>query len=413
MQEPEKEPGPLQLLRQPDFLRAWLAGAMAGIMRWLDMLAVALYVLDITDSPLSVALALFVRMVPMFLFGAVAGAVAEKVDRRKLLIGSLLFLTLVYCVLAWLAWNEALQLWQLGIGVFLSGVFWTLELPIRRTMVAELAGIQNIGATMGLDSSTNNFTRMIGPFTGGFLYEFFGLPGTLMLGAGLFVSAAFLLMSVHYDTVRSPGAGSTILQNLLEGLRFARDNKTVRATLMVTTCLNLFGFSFVSMIPVIAREQLGLSPFPTGILMSADGCGAFIGALLIAFFAHPRRFHQIFLGGATLYLCCIMVFAFSGQFWFSLPALWLGGFGMSGFAAMQSAMVIASSPPEMRNRAMGVLVMCIGLSPFGILMVGFLADWLGAHIAIRFTSAVGLLGMAGFALGWPEMRKAGKSQGSI
>jgi predicted MFS family arabinose efflux permease len=159
------------------------------------------------------------------------------------------------------------------------------------------------------------------------------------------------------------------------------------------------------MVPVIAREELGLTPFPTGILMSADGCGAFVGALLIAFFAHSRRFHQIYMGGSTLYLCCIMLFAFSGQFWLSFPALWLGGFGMSGFAAMQSALIIANSPPEMRNRVMGVLVMCIGLGPFGILMVGSLADWLGAAVAIRFTAGIGLIGMAAAALLWPAMRR--------
>ncbi len=397
---------PLQLLAQRDFRLAWLAGALAGVMRWLDVLAVALYVLDATASPLMVALALFVRMVPMFLFGAAAGAIAEMVDRRKLLIASLLFLVLVYAVLAWLAWSETLRLWQLGLGVFFSGTFWAFELPIRRTMVAELAGIERIGATMGLESSTNNFTRMLGPLTGGFLYEMFGLPGTLILGACLFAGAALLLMGVEYGALARRGARPSILGNIIEGLRFVRDNQAIKTTLVVTVLLNLFGFSFVSMVPVIAREELGLTPFPTGILMSADGFGAFLGALLIAFYARPRRFQQIFLGGAVLYLCCIMLFALSGNFWLSLLALWFGGFGMSGFAAMQSALILANSPPEMRNRVMGVLVMCIGLGPFGILIVGLLANWLGAAIGIRFTAGVGLLAMIGIGLIWPEMRRA-------
>jgi MFS family permease len=378
-------------------------------MRWLDMLAVALYVLDVTGSALMVAMMVFLRMLPMFLFGAVAGAFAETVDRRIFLIVSLLLLAAVYAVLFWLAWTERLQLWQLGISVFLSGIIWALELSVRRTMIAEIAGIDRIAAAMGLESATNHFTRMLGPFIGGILFEVFGLQGTLILGAGLYAGAALLLSFVEYAVVPGGGGRPSIFDNIFEGLRFVRGNRVVMATLVITIFWNLFGFSVLSMVPLIAKEELGLTPFSTGILMSAEGGGAFIGALLIAFFASPRRFHQIYFGGASLYLCCIIMFALSSNFWLSLILFWIGGFGLAGFAAMQSALILANSPPEMRNRVMGLLAMCIGTSPIGILCVGLLADQLGAATGVLITSVTGVIAMIGCSLVWPEIRKLRKA----
>lgn len=396
---------PLQLLAQRQFLLTWLAGAFAGVIRWLDVLAIGVYVLEVTGSALMVALTLFVRMVPMLLFGAVVGAIAELVDRRKLLITGLIGLAGVYGLMGVLALNGSLQIWQMAIGVFLGGVFWSMELPVRRTMIVEIAGLERIGPAMGLDSSTNNLTRMVGPFIGGFVYEMAGLPGTMAIGAALYLVAALLLTFVDYG--RAPGAvgTSSILANIIEGLRQVRANRTIAGVLVITVFLNLFGFSYVSMVPVIARQELGLSPFPTGVLMSAEGLGAFIGALLIAFLAQPRRFNQLYLGGAILYLCCIIVFTLSPWFELSLGVLWIGGFGISGFAAMQSALIIAASPPAMRNRIMGVLAMCIGFGPLGILLTGLLADQLGASTAVLITATTGLFAMIGAGLYWPEMRR--------
>ena len=396
---------PLALLKQRNFRKVWLVGAVAGTMRWLDMLAISVYVLEVTGSPLTVAMTLFVRMLPMFLFGAIAGAYAETVDRKKLLIFFLFLLAVVYSVLLLLVKTDSLELWHLAIGVFFSGIFWALEMTIRRTMVAEIAGIKNISAAMGLDTCTNNATRMFGPFVGGFLYESFGLEGTLILGACLHVVAGFMLMRVEYASAPWHGVRPSIINNIIEGVQFICSSRPVLATLVITIILNLFGFSFMSMVPVIAKDVLGLSPFPTGVLMSAEGGGALFGALLIAFFANSKRFHQIYYGGASLYLLCVIMFSVSPYFTSSFLLLLVGGFGLSGFAAMQSAIIIGYTPPEKRNRVMGVLATCIGFSPIGILTVGLLANQLGAAFAVMVMSGIGITLMIVAILIWPEMRK--------
>ena len=410
MSEPDgqratRRAAPFELLALEQFRRVWIAGALSGIVRWLDMLGVAIYVHQVTGSPLLVAGSFFLRMIPMLLFGALAGAFAETVNRKKLLISALLTVATVYAILFWLASTGRLEIWQLGLGVFISGFLWALEFSVRRPMLAEIGGIQRIGAVMGLESSTNNLTRALGPVTGGFLFELFQLPGTIFLTVCLLSTAALLLMTVKYGDAPMRSDKPSIITNLIEGFRFVRSNRPVAATLGITIVLNLFAFSFASMVPVIANTELGLTPFPTGILAGAEGFGAFVGALLIAFFADPRRFHQLFLGGSTVYILCIIAFALSPSFEISLPVLWLGGFGAAGFTVLQSGLAMANTPPEMRNRVMGVVAMCIGIGPFGVLFVGFLAERFGASAAVLTTASIGLVGVILCSLVWPEMRK--------
>jgi MFS family permease len=396
---------PLQLLADRSFRRVWIAGALCGTMRWLDTLAVAVYVLNVTGSALQVALTLFLRTLPMLLFGVVAGALTEKLDRRQLLLGILAVLALTNAVLAWLAFTGQLEVWHLAAGVFISGLYWALELPTRRTMIADIAGIPRLAAAMGLESSTNNFTRMIGPMTGGLLFELFGIVGTQALGAFLYAAAFVLILAAAYEKKAAAAEPRSIVSDIREGLSFVRANRAVLATLTITVCLNLFGFPYISMVPVIAKQVLGLSPFPTGLLMSSEGFGALVGAMSIAFLATPSRFRQIYLGGSLVFLSCIVIFALSTSFWLTLPILCLSGFGMAGFGAMQSTLIVANSPPEMRNRIMGVLAMCIGVGPVGILIVGTLAEQFGPALGVLLISATGVTLTLACALAWPEMRR--------
>ena len=376
---------------------------MVGVMRWLDVLAIGVYTHQVTGDPLIVATMLFLRMLPMLLFGALIGAWAERVNRKYLLMTGILIIAVLYGVLGTLAYTGHITLVHVGAGAALSGVFWAMEMPVRRTMAGEVAGTDRIGAAMGLESSTNNFTRMLGPSVGGMLLEFIGLHGAFFLGAILYSIGAILLAGVSAGT-EITGRGTSIASVIRDGMATIRETRLVQAALIVTVFVNFWGFSYVSMVPVIGEVELGLSPFPIGLLMSAEGAGAFIGALLIAFNATTPMFGRIFWTGSLIYLGMILGFSVSGTFWIALPALFLGGFGIAGFATMQSALILANTPQERRNRVMGVLAMCIGFGPLGILHVGFLADLFNAATAVTIIASEGILALCLAGYFWPELR---------
>lgn len=393
-------------------MKVWIAGALVGVMRWLDVLVVGYYTMVETGSPLIVSGMLFLRMLPMFLLGAFAGALSERLDRRVVLATLLGLMVVMYGTLAALAIHGALELWHVAVGVTYSGVFWSFELPVRRTMAGDTAGPERLPRAMGLESATNSITRAVGPLVGGALYDTVGIQGAFLLGACVcFVGG--VLLSLVRRAARSEGstARAPILAGLKEGAAYIKTERVVQAVLAVTVVLNLFGFACVSMFAVIGRENFGMSASETGLLASAEGLGAFCGALLVATFARHAYLARIFAYGAGTYIVCMGMFAAMGLMgtpelvYAAGGFLFIAGFGLSGFGSMQSGLVLARTPARLRVRVMGVLAMCIGSGPIGILNVGWIAESFGAATAVVTVTSIGF----GFYLlahaFYPELRR--------
>ncbi|MFP6725235.1 MAG: MFS transporter, partial [Alphaproteobacteria bacterium] len=198
-----------------------------------------------------------------------------------------------------------------------------------------------------------------------------------------------------------------ILGQIVEGLRYIRTNPKIMGTLFITMAINIFGFPYVAMVPVIGGQILGQGAVATGMLLSADAAGALAGALLIANFARPRHFSAIYFYCSILFILGVLAFSLSQLYSVSLGLLFLAGLGVAGFAAMQSTIVFTTAPPEMRGRLMGVLAVCIGFNPLGILQVGLLADWFGGALAITIMTSEGLAAILIAALLWPHFWRRG------
>ena len=397
-------PSPLTLFAKPGFLSLWLAGAAASTVRWLEMLAFAVYVFDQTGSPFLVALLTVLRMLPLALLGAVSGALCERFDRRRIQLGGILSMLVLNTILALLAQQQMIQLWHLMLGAFLNGVFWTTDMPARRTLLGEISGPQLLGSAMSLDSVTSNGTRMLGPLLGGLLLERIGLAGAFILSLGLYLMAFYAVLRLTWRDDTGGDGPLSLWRSILEGLDYIRGNRALSGTLLITVIFNLWAFPFTAMVPVIGRDILGLSPFPVGLLASTEGAGALVSAFLIAFLAPPRWYRKLYFFGTINCLIAILVFAQAS--WTPLAALCLlsAGAGIAAFATMQATLVFLAAPSKARGRIMGVLSVCIGVGPIGFLHVGWLADWLGAPSALTIIAVQGLLAMAAVYRWWPEVR---------
>src|SRR5918996_404592 len=361
------------LLADADFRRVWLVGSLAGGLRWLELLAVGVYVLEQTGSPSMVALMTVVRLAPMFLCGLLIGAIADRYERKTLLLLGLVVLTLTSAVLGVLALIDQITLWQIAIGAFLNGIFFAGDYPVRRIMSAEIAGVDRLGRAMGLESATSNATRMLGPADGGLLREPLGLQGVYFLGALLSLASVVLMLRVRYRSTRFEGTARDVLGTLREGWRFVRGRRVIVGALMVTVVVNFWGFAYITMVPVIGERVLGLSAFPIGVLMSIEGLGALVGALLVGPFSRPHAYTRIYLTSSFVYLTSVLGFALSGQFPLSLVLNLICGISLAGFSVMQATIMFLAARPEMRSRVMGVLTVGIGAGPPGMLHLGWLA----------------------------------------
>ena len=397
--------GPFALIGNVAFRRIWFSGAVSNVNRWLEILAVSVWVFDRTGSAFDVTLMFALRMLPLMLFGALAGSLTERFDRRIMVMVGLYVLIASSSVLGLVAALGELELWHVAAGGFLNGMVWAGEMPLRRTMLGDIAGDSRVAQAMGFDAATNNATRMLGPLAGGALLEGIGISGAFFAGTALNFLSLLLIARVRIEGARTGAAPAGVLTALRDGFRYIRSSRPLVATMAVTVIYNIWGFPMTSMVPVIGKEGLGLSAFPVGVLQSAEGLGALLGALGIAWFGRAAWFRRIYILGVTAYMVTAIVFAVSPWFLLSGTILVAAGIGGACFATMQSTLTFLGASPEMRNRAMGVLTICIGTGPIGFLHLGLLADWLGPHTAVIVIAVEGLVMLALALLIWPEARR--------
>ena len=381
------------LFAEPDFRRLWVVGLVVFAVRWLEMLAVAVFAYQHTGSPFIVAMLTMLRMLPMTLFGTVIGALAERLERRITLIIVVISMLSSSVILALLAWTGALEVWHVALASFFNGIAWTTDNPVRRTMIGEVVGPDRMSAAMSLDVGANNASRMLGPTLGGVLLATVGIGGAFavsVLGYSVALMAAFCIG--QRNSFRASGAAG-VFARMIEGFMLVRRDRRLIGTLVVTVIYNTFGWPFTSMIPVIGQDNLGLGAAGIGLLASMDGVGAFCGAILIALFAKPPLFARLYIGGVLVYLVMLPVFALAPYPVLAGTVLIITGFANSGFSIMQATLVYLSAPPEMRSRIFGVLSVCIGIGMIGFIHLGLLAGVIGASWAIATTGVAGIVAM--------------------
>jgi MFS family permease len=392
----------MNLFREADYRRLWLAGGFVGVIRWLELLAISVYVYDVTGSAFQTALMTFFRFLPMVMLGAVLGAIAERVTRRSFMLAVLVLPMVTATLLGVLAMTGAIAIWQIAAGAFLVGAVHATDFPVRRTMMGEVAGSARAHQAFALDAVANNATRLLGPVGGGVLYDQIGLHGAYFLSTALYALGLFLVLRVHHRGHPQRSGKSHYLTNIAEGLRFIRRRRVIVGALLVTIIVNMFAVPFTAVIPVIGKGTLSLSASLVGVLASAEGVGALIGAMAIAWL-QPANFTRTYLLGSFLFLAGVLTFAGASAFAIALVLLFAAGIGHAGFSTTQSAIMFAAATPEMRSRVLGVLAMCIGAGPAGVLHLGLMAEWLGAPWAVAIMTAEGLLLLAAVAVAYPEI----------
>ncbi len=395
---------PAPLLRDGAFLRLLGAGFAGSTLRWHESLAIAIFTFAVTNSALAVALVVFARSLPSLFLGIFAGSIADRFDRRWLMLGGQMMLAISCGVMTLLAVAGVIEPWHMAVNGFINGVVFCTEFPVRRTMMGEIAGMGRIGRGMGIDLTAGNATRIVGPALGGLVYELAGITGTYIVCTIGYMICLLLLAGLvpppRAVIDRAIGIGTRVI----EGLRYVRQNRALMSTMAITVAMNIWGFPYAQMVPVVGRDELDLSAFPIGLLLSSEGVGALAGSLLIAAYGREAHFKKLYLYGAFALMVCVAAFGLSRVYELSLVLTLVGGFGIAGFSTMQSTLPYVLSAPEMRARVMGVLSVAIGTGPLGVLHLGLLGEWLGAANALVVVGIEGAVALLLIALIWREAR---------
>jgi predicted MFS family arabinose efflux permease len=258
-------------------------------------------------------------------------------------------------------------------------------------MVGEVAGPQRIVPAIALDSTTNAATRMIGPLLGGIAFDWLGMKGAYTLTAFVQFAAAFALASLVHPQVTRRLDLARIPADIIEGLAYARTKSTILLVYGVTIVTNAFAFSYTGLLAPLGLGAFHVSPGLTGLLAAAEPMGSLIGGTLIAlgFLRMGRR--MAFAGGAAFFMVALIITALSPSYWLAFAVLLVGGFGTAGFGNMQTTLMLTEAPADMRSRLMGIVTVCIGTGPLGVLLIGVLSDAMGPREAVLVMAILGLI----------------------
>ncbi len=361
----------------PDFWRLWLVGLIFFLGRWFDTLAMSVYVYQQTHSAFLVSLLMVLRFLPMSLFGMIIADIADRIERRSLLLCINLSLLGVALTLALLEHAGMLAVWHLMVASFLGGISTAADNPVRRLMIGEVVGGARIGAAMSIDVGASNGTRTFGPFIAGALLAAWGIGSVFMVDAAMYALATFVTLFIRCRNEGHSPKDEPILRRLAEGWAICRASPKLMGTLLLTIYFNIFVYPYVSIVPVIGAGILHLDAAQIGILASMDGLGSLLGALLIGAVVKQAQVQRLYVACVAAGHVTIILFALAASAYLSGAALLAVGIATAGFSVGQNTLIFILTPEHARARMMGLLTVSIGVGPAGFLLFGTLADIIG------------------------------------
>ena len=351
-----------------------------------------------TGDPLLVQLVGTAFMAPMFLGGALAGTMSDRLDRHRVVIRALGVLGPLALLMGLAVAADTAPVWVSYVFVFCVGAGNVIDMTSRRTLAFTLVGTGLITNAAAFETMALQGGGMLGNLTGGAVIEAFGVAA-VYVGVGFIYGICIGLVVVarrRSDAAgiltllaREPTEPSSVGDDLRAGIGLVRSNRLLRQFLVTTVLMNFFYFAFMPLVPVFASD-LGVGPLLTGLLASAAGMGSIIGASIIAR-TQPAPRGLLHIAGSLGAM--VMLVAFANLNWYpaAFGSLVLAGLFASGFGATQSALVVTLVEEPLRGRALGVLSMAIGALPFGMFSLGLIARRTNPQLALTISVTTGFV----------------------
>ena len=383
----------VEVLKTKDFKKLWFIGTTAMSMRWIEQIALGYYVYQITKDEFLVGLVFFFRNVPMLLFGAFIGVISDEFDKKKILQITLIFTAIIYFILTISSFLDQLNYFQICFGAFIAGLAWSFDFPIRRSMLSEIVDKRLYPSAIGVDMTSSNLARIIGPVLAGIVLQQVNLFPIYLFGTIMFLMAfvaCLKLETKQFTREESPSNLGRFIYELIEGIKYIFTSKILITVLIVTIIMNFLVFTYQSQLTVLVQTNISELPIILGFLAAVEGIGATLGTLIIANFPLKRGM-LIFLSGSFLFGVCIISFTFSEFLFVSILLMLIGGFGMAGFGTLQSILIISSAEQKIRGRVLGILAITIGTQPIGAFILGYFSREYGSVTAVKISVVIAMV----------------------
>jgi MFS family permease len=370
---------------------------------WMQSVGQSWLVLRLTGSGVALGFTAALQFLPVLLFGAWGGLVADRVDKRKLVIGTQTAAGMLALTLGLLTSFDVVRLWMVFVLAVLLGVVNLVDMPARQAYVFEMVGPADIANAVSLNSVVVNGARVIGPAIAGFLIASVGIAPAFIANAASYLAVITGLLMMRPEEVTRTAPIARGPGQLREGLRYAWSHPELRRPLLLMAVVGTLAYNFSVVLPLFASETFHAGAQGFGGLFSLMGVGAVLGGLVVA--ARARATQRLQAGSALVFGGAIVLAASSPSLAVATVAMLPVGVASSAFIATSNSLLQLGSTPEMRGRVMALFsVTFLGTTPIGGPLIGWIAERFGAREALGFAGIV--TAIAGVVTWWALRRRS-------
>lgn len=384
--------------------RLYMSGqAVSLIGTWLQITAQSWVVWELTHSEAALGVVSMLGALPILLLGLWVGVLADRVNRRLLLIITQAGMMLLAFTLALLVQLKVVQLWHVYVLSTLLGIFSAIDFPTQQAFLGDLAGMNEVRKAVNLNAMFLQASRMVGPALAGWVIGNWGAATAFWINGASFLAVIGSLMTVQAHQARGHNNGASVFSDLREGLRFLRGQPRIQDLLLLSICITFFALSLMNMMPAFAAEVLAGNAKTLGYLLASSGAGAFISTIFLLPVAQTRKRVGLLMGLAVIWAGLFFVLmSFFHWLPLAMGCLFATGLSLPLVIAMAMGLIQVLSPLQMRARLLSLFTMVsFGMQPLAAILIGFASESFG--VARVMTINGSLLIIAG--LGMLALRK--------
>ncbi len=394
-----------RIMRYRDFRLLWIGAFISFTGGWVQNVAQGYFVYQLTGEESKLAMVSFFWSLPVLLFGLVAGTFADTFDKRKVMVVTQCLLACGSAFLAVATFGGFVQYWHVVAVAFFLGTVSSVEMPTRQSIVSRVVPAEELAAAVPVNAMTFNVARIVGPAIGGLLLARFGVPWCYLLNTFTFIALIFSTLKIKSDLSARPREAQPLMDLVLEGMLYTMRDRRLRTLFLLEAITASFGIVYMPLLPAFVEQILRMNKVDAkgalGLCYTFVGIGAFAGLILVTTLSdRPWKAKIIRIAMWTISVC-LVILSVARSLWVAFPCLALLGACTVAQFNTTNALFQILSPDKLRGRVLAMHIWGLnGLSPFGILFFGWLANETRLHPFFHFRGELHYLTTTGVALAY-------------
>ncbi len=392
-------------MRYRNYRFYWLGQFSSVLAQGMELVAQGWLILQLTNSPFMLGLTGLAHAIPTIALTLVGGVIADRTDRRRIMILAQGTTACVFFGLATLIVTGLVQVWHVMLFAFLSGSLKAFDRPSRYALLPHMVPTEELASAVAMGSAIWQLSRLIGPGIAGTLIYVFGVGTTFYVCCLGSLTAVVLWLMIRMERLPSSNTNRGLLHHMADGLNFIKSNEIFYTLIGMTFFNSIFGLSYVILMPVFARDILQVGSQGFGFLQTTTGAGSLLGVLVVASLARSSRKGWQVIFGAAIFGIFLIGFAFSPWYLLSLGLVFFIGLANQVYMTTIISILQLKVPDQLRGRVMSIFGLTWDLTPVGGTIAGTIAEYAGAPVAVAIGGFMVMAMASSVAVYLPRVRQ--------